>query len=97
MSFGGHVLEMIILLKNNRAQRPSQRKKFKEDYPEGSRSNPTAPKPLQFAEVSKEELEKVKKRIREKAKKGRKQRMAFGLILVLIGIAFAVWIADKMI
>gem|GEM_PF-5522012 len=28
---------------------------------------------------------------------GRKQRMAFGLILALIGIAFAVWIADKMI
>lgn len=61
MSFGGHTLDMIHRMKQNRAQRPSNRAKFKENnrnliYSKDSKSNP-----LQFKTVSEKELKEIKK------------------------------------
>lgn len=91
MSFGGHVFDMINRMKQNRAQRPSNRAKFKENnrtliYSKDSKSNP-----LQFKTVSEKELKEIKKQIRKRAKKARKKERIFYGISMTCVLAIVIW------
>jgi len=63
--------------KSNRANRTSQRAKFKEGQSTYLGNN----QPLNFKEVSAEELKKIKLDIQEKAKKERTQHLMLGIVL----------------
>lgn len=63
--------------KSNRANRTSNRAKFKD----GQVSYLTNDKPLNFKEVSDDELEKIKLDIQEKAKKERTKSLIIGLVV----------------
>ena len=92
MSFGGHVFDMINRMKQNRAQRPSNRAKFKENnrtliYSKDSKSNP-----LQFKTVSEEELNKIKTQIRKRSKTKRiKERIFYGIAITCVLVTI-IWI-----
>ncbi|WP_369995034.1 hypothetical protein [Winogradskyella sp.] len=80
----GHVLDMINRMKQNRAQRPSNRDKFKQNNREGIYSYEVKEKP-KFKTVSKEELLKIKEQIKANAKKQRKKEIKiFSVVLILI-------------
>ena len=92
MSFGGHVFDMINRMKQNRAQRPSNRTKFKENnrsriYSKDSKSNP-----LQFKTVSDKELKEIKKKIRRRAKKAQKKEHIFYGISITCLLVVIIWI-----
>ena len=88
----GHVLDMINRMKQNRAQRPSNRGKFKENNREGIYSTNKKPEQLNFKIVSEKELHKIKLLIRERAKlEVKKERIIYGVcilcaVISLIGI-----------
>ena len=82
----GHVMDMINRMKQNRAQRPSNRSKFKENNREGIYSSDKKSRQPNFKTVSEKELTEIKNRIRERAKvEQKKERIIIG-ILVLLGI-----------
>jgi len=84
MSFGGHALDMINRMKQNRAQRPSNRALI---YSKDSKSNP-----LQFKTVSEEELKKIKTQIRKRAKAKRiKERVFYGIAITCVLVTI-IWI-----
>lgn len=92
MSFGGHTLDMIHRMKQNRAQRPSNRAKFKENnrnliYSKDSKSNP-----LQFKIVSEKELKEIKKQIRKRAKIAQKKERIFYGISITCVLVIVIWI-----
>lgn len=81
MSFGGHVIDMINRMKANRAQRPSNRSKFKENNRSGIYNEKT--ERLQFKTVSEKELIEIKKQIRLRAKaEKRKELIIYGIVIV---------------
>jgi len=93
MGFGsGHVMDMINRMKQNRAQRVSNRSKFKENNRDGVYSTDKKSKKLVFKTVPEEELKEFRKLIRERAKARRKREWIFYsisilcLILMIIGI-----------
>jgi hypothetical protein len=98
MSFGGHVMDMINRMKNNRAQRPSQRAKYKDKIWEGIYSGTSKTTVLpNFKVVSEEELTAVKKRINERAVADRKKeklfQQVFSVLAVLAFMALLIWLA----
>ena len=93
MSGSGHVQDMNNRLKQNRAQRPSKRPKFREHnreniYPSSDRKHEN----LKFKIVSKEKLTEIKKRIRERAKKDRQKEWIVLVVLVIIVLITAILI-----
>ncbi len=85
MSFGaGHMQDMNNRMKQNRAQRPSNRGKFKENNRDVTYADTDIPKRPLFHSVPVEELNKIKMQIREKAKEERtKMRIFYGLSITL--------------
>lgn len=94
-SGAGHVFDMINRMKQNRAQRTSQRAKFKEGNREGIYSEIKPERP-NFRSVPETELLAVKKQIRKRAKAAQKRTLilygAFVFCGVLLLIAFLIWI-----
>lgn len=83
----GHVADMINRLKQNRAQRPSNRSKFKENNREGIYSSDKIKEKPQFKTVPEEELNLIKHQIREKAKADRRREfIIYGIISLVIFI-----------
>lgn len=69
MSGAGHVQDMNNRLKQNRAQRPSQRQKFKGNNRENIYSSSGSKhQHLKFKTVSEEKLTEIKKQIQMRAK-----------------------------
>ncbi|WP_019037297.1 hypothetical protein [Psychroflexus tropicus] len=78
MSFGaGHMQDMNNRLKQNRAQRPSQRKKFKENNREGIHSKEKASKATSLKTFTAQEIEMSKLQVRKKALAQRKKLQVF--------------------
>ena len=87
MSFGGHVMDMIARMKNNRAQRPSQRGKFKEHLQQPSVNLGPPGKPLKFKELDSVSYEAWRQEFLIKKKSDRSKNIKrFMLLLVIIGI-----------
>lgn len=79
----GHILDMINRSKQNRAQRPSQRRKFKDYRKDGIVTvNIKNPK---FKTVSERELKSIKNRIKTSAKE-EQQTLMIRRILVFFTI-----------
>ncbi|SFD02352.1 hypothetical protein [Algibacter pectinivorans] len=92
----GHVLDMINRMKQNRAQRPSNRSKFKENNRDGIYSSDKKSRQPNFKTVPEKELIEIKNRIRERAKaEQKKERIIIG-ISILFGIisliGFLIWL-----
>ncbi|QLE00848.1 hypothetical protein HX109_04430 [Galbibacter sp. BG1] len=89
MAFGaGHVLDMINRMKQNRAQRPSQKAKFDTKNTGYSRTDFKCPK---YVELSPEKLKAFQLKIRTQAhREKRKEHILFaafgfiGLVLLLL-------------
>lgn len=87
MSYGaGHVMDMINRMKQNRAQRPSNRPKFKENNRDGIYSTDKKKQRPNFKTVSEKELTEIKKRIRKRAKSERKRELLFYGIFIVFGL-----------
>lgn len=93
MSGAGHVQDMNNRIKQNRAQRPSKRRKFKEHNRDtGYSSSNDHLQSLKFITVSEEKLASIKKQIRERAKKDRnKEGMTLAVLAVLVVLAMALF------
>lgn len=86
MSGSGHVQDMNNRLKQNRAQRPSKRPKFK-DRNRGTIYSFTGHehKNLKFKTVSEEKLAEIIKRIRKRAKKEhQKEGIVLGVLVIIV-------------
>lgn len=66
MGFGGHAQDMNNRIKENRAKKPSQRPKFKENNLKGIYTSKSIK--LKFKNTSEKELSLIKKNIKEKAR-----------------------------
>ncbi len=84
MSSAGHVLDMIIRMRQNRAIRTSNKQKFRSNNREVVHSDKDA---LHFKEVPKEELEIIKRDIREKSRKERKNLITAFIITAVLVVA----------
>ncbi len=84
MSYGaGHILDMINRIKQNRAQRPSNRAKFKESFRERIYSTAKKSERPNFKTVSERELIEIKNQIRTRANaKQKKDQIIYGIFLV---------------
>jgi len=91
----GHVLDMINRMKQNRAQRPSNRSKFKENNRDAIYASDKKSQHPNFKTVSEIELNKIKNRIQERAKAERKKEIIVYGVLILCGlvllIGFTIW------
>ena len=74
MGLAGHVLDMINRSKQNRAQRPSQRRKFK-DYGNNGIIITEKTKRPKFKVVSDSELKSIKEKIKISAKEEQRKLM----------------------
>lgn len=84
MGFGGHVQDMISRIKLNREQRPSKRTKFKGDNRETMYSADKKTGRLNFKTLPENELDEIKKQIRERAKaKHKRDLQVFGIIILI--------------
>lgn len=86
MSGSGHVQDMNNRLRQNRAQRPSKRPKFK-DHNRGTIYSSTGHENqiLKFKTVSEEKLAEIIKRIRKRAKKEhQKEGMVLGVLVIIV-------------
>ncbi len=97
MSYGaGHVMDMINRMKQNRAQRPSNRQKFKENNRDGIYSTDKKAERPNFKTVPEKKLTEIKKRIRERAKSERKkERLIFGIFIIcglILIIGILIWL-----
>lgn len=96
MSGSGHVQDMNNRIKQNRAQRPSKRPKFKENNRENiySDSDKKVNRPT-FKTVPEEELIKILKNIRQSAENERKRELiSYGIFFftgLAIIISFLIW------
>jgi len=82
MSSAGHILDMIIRMRQNRAIRTSNKQKFRSNNREVSHSDKDA---LHYKKVSKEKLQKIKDKIRLKAGlERRKELIVISIFLVLV-------------
>ena len=97
MSGAGHVQDMNNRLRQNRAQRPSKRTKFKEHNRDNMYSSSGYKhQTLKFKTVSKEKLAEIKKQIRKRAKKERKKEWivlgTLAIIVFIIVLSILWWI-----
>lgn len=85
----GHIMDMNNRLKQNRAQRPSNRKKFKENGRGGIYASTGESQKPNFKTIPEEALKNVKTKIREKAllERKRENRLLVGFIVFMI-VAF---------
>lgn len=85
MSGAGHVQDMNNRIRQNRAQRPSKRQKFKEHNRENIYSSSRQKSQnLKFKTVSEEKLTEIKNQIRKSAQKDRRKEWIVLLILLII-------------
>lgn len=98
MGFGaGHIQDMNNRMKQFQANRPSARKKFKEDNREAIYSEEKiAPDQIVWDEISPEQLRKVREQIRLKAEAEQKQRLkvlilSFVITGLLLYLVFALY------
>jgi hypothetical protein len=86
MPFGaGHIQDMNNRIKQNLANRPSNRKRFKENEGETFLGDKKPEKPLEFIKPSAAELEKILLDIRAKSnRKKKKQWLINGIIFLTI-------------
>lgn len=85
----GHVMDMINRIKQNRAQRPSKRPKFKEHFREGIHSTSSPTQHPSYKTVSPSELRHIKQQIREVAQsEKRKEQKRIGTFLIMALLAF---------
>lgn len=84
MSSAGHVLDMIIRMRQNRALRTSNKQKFRSNNREASHSDKVA---LRYKKVSKEKLDKIKSGIREKARTEQRKLIVKFIITAVLVIA----------
>lgn len=100
MSFGaGHAQDMINRIKQNKAQRTSKRKKFKENNREGIYVNYENSKGINSKTIPKKKLTKIKKEIRKTARKNRKRNIfiymiLFSSVLALL-ISLLLWLNES--
>lgn len=84
MSSAGHVLDMIIRMRQNRAIRTSNKQKFRSNNREAAHSDKAT---LHFKELPKEELERVKIGIRKKARSEQRRLIITFIITAVLVIA----------
>ncbi len=86
MSGSGHVQDMNNRLRQNRAQRPSKRAKFKDHIRENIYSSSQHNKQsVMFKTVSEEKLAEIKNQIRKRAKNERKKEWSvLGVLVILL-------------
>lgn len=94
MSFGGHVSDMVNRMKQNRAQRPSNRPKFKADYRESIYSGQNSIKPSTNVFQTKNTAAIIE-RIRVKAKFERKKTLAIYGLAFFLGLIILILILLK--
>ncbi len=89
MSFAGHVIDMIARIKYNESLKKSRREHYariKEAYAKGIRNK--EPHLLKEKEITKEELENIKRQIRVKIKRERLRNIvtsiSFTIVVILI-------------
>ncbi len=91
MGFGaGHIADMNNRLKQNRAQRPSKRAKFKEKNREAIHAPETIAEMPQFKSVSETVLNDLKNTIRIRAQKDQKKERSLNGILLVFGLIFLI-------
>ena len=96
MSGAGHILDMINRMKQNRAQRPSNRHKFKGNSREiiSSESDNGIIKPI-FKVVPEKELIEIINRIQERSEIERKREWILNVVFLVFGlialIGFLIW------
>lgn len=91
MSSAGHILDMIKRIRQNRSLRPSKRQKFKEHNRDHIYSDNFDPKDRgSYKIVSEEKLNELKKQIRERAKKERKQELILFAIFLIVGLIIGI-------
>ncbi|WP_372645393.1 hypothetical protein [Ancylomarina sp.] len=84
MSSAGHVLDMIIRMRQNRAIRTSNKQKFRSNNREAAHRD-NGVEALHYKEVSKEKLKNIKAKIRLKARfERRKEIIVISIFLVLV-------------
>jgi len=89
MGGSGSLMHMNVSMKQNRANRPSNKQKFRSNN--GDVHSKNHAEALHYKEVSKEELERIKKDIREKSRaEQRKLIVLFIVVAVLISILMIV-------
>lgn len=99
MSGAGHILDMINRMKQNRAQRPSGRQKFKGKNREiiNSEADNGIIK-TKYKAVSEKELIVIKNRIQERAEIERKRERILKAVFLVIGlivlIGFLIWMNE---
>ena len=87
MSFGaGHVQDMNNRLKQNRANKPSKRAKFKENNREGIYSKKQESDRIKFHQVPKEKLVKIIESIRIKSRSENQKQIKILVISLIITI-----------
>jgi cobalamin biosynthesis Mg chelatase CobN len=95
MSGAGHVQDMNNRLRQNRAQRPSKRAKFKDHNRDNIYSSSEGTyQALKFKTVPKEKLAEIKKQIKHRAKKEQKKEwivITVLVVLVLIAAISIIW------
>ena len=86
MSSAGHVLDMIKRIRQNRALRPSNRQRFKENNRENIYTDNVDPVDrLNFKIVTEEKLSGLKKQIRQRAERERKEELVLYVVFLAIG------------
>jgi len=89
MSSAGHILDMIIRMRQNRAIRTSNKQKFRSNNREASHCDKVA---LHYKTVSNEKLEKIKRKIRLKSGLERKKELIVIVLFLVFVLIFFVWI-----
>lgn len=91
MSSAGHILDMIKRIRQNRSLQPSKRQKFKENNRENIYSDNLNPEDqAKFKIVSEDKLKELKKQIRERAKKERKEELILYAIFLIVGLIIGI-------
>ncbi len=92
MSFGaGHIQDMNNRMKQNRAQRPSNRAKFKDNNREAIFTDSDIPKKPIFESVSEEDLNKIKLQIQDRAIRERQKTQLFYAIFISVCLVLFIW------
>ena len=101
MSYGaGHAMDAINRLKQNRAQRPSNRAKFKGNNRQAIYATEITQGKPKFKTVPEKELHIVKARIKAKAQKRHKKARLFYIIfsiVLIIGFVYFILLSKSLL
>ena len=93
MSYGaGHIMDMINRMKQNREQRPSQRRKFRKNHDSTLINSHKETQKPHLKTIPEKELIAIKQQIREKLKKENRKSIIFTLTIVVLFILFFILI-----